>query len=551
MKKILPFLFLFTITLIAFSYQTQASQSNYLPGGKNYIDYENFSFQEGANVFSTGQPILVKPETDYVFWFSERLMSPLFEMYFSFYNNDNEVNSGMITEQEMDYLDLGDGGAHYFTFRTGESINYFWFEIFESEVTDSSKLIGMEIQLEEGTSPSTYEEYIAGSMIDTSSPYFQTSGTIISYVDQPITVAEIQSSLIAYDKIDGDVSSNITVISDGYSDFMNQIGSYEIVFSVTDLSENETLTTVTVEVVDVLAPIFGELSSIEAVYPNVYTLEDIKGMLTANDNYDGDISSQIVMVTDNYTANASLVGEYEMSFKVADSSGNESLHYLTVSVVDDEAPLITGQESIHIGYNMVYSESDILSSMSVIDNYDDSLELIIESNNYKNNSEMIGQYNVVLSVTDSSGNTSQKTLVIHVIDQVGPLVYLDKSVIQVYSDTVLQLPDFLHLLTKTKELDGTKNYIYSTRYDNYTKHSKKAGIYSIGLTFEDEQGNILNKDFQVKVIDRGIDGIYFGQDNVEESFIKKYEDYFIYGGIGTAFIGSQILWFVITRKKKM
>ncbi len=548
MKKILLLMGLIILVFIGFTQSASASGSNYLPGGKNYISKENLEFHSG-NTLESINPILLKPETDYVFSFSVILTSPFLEVFYTFYENNNILDELSITESSMTTISIGDEHLLYFTFRTDELTNYISFQFSEPNMTISDPL--PDIQLEEGTVPSAYEEYIPGSMIDTTSPYFQSSGKIISYVDQPITLLEIQNSLVAHDTIDGDVSASITMINDGYSEFMNAIGTYTISFSVSDNSGNTTTTDILVEVVDVLSPVFSNLTEIEAVYPNVYTVENIIGMLSASDNYDGDISNNIVMVNDSYSLNASVVGDYTMSFSVTDSSGNEATHDLLVHVVDQEAPIITGESTIHIGYNLYYSEDDLLSMLSVTDNYDSHLEIIIENNGYKNNHNIIGEYNIIFSSTDSSGNTSEKTLTMHVVDEIGPVVYLDQSIIQVYSNTVLQLPDFAHLLTKTNELNPEKDYLITVRYDSYTSHSDKPGTYHMRLSFKDNSGDVLDKDFEIKVIEKGIDSIYFGKEEIEINFFAKYQNILIYSGIGSVFIGTQIAWFLITRKKKI
>jgi len=550
MKKSLFYLLLTSFILVGFIKITYASSNHHLPGGKNYIDNENLTYLIEESSMNNINPILVKPETDYVFSINRDNQTENLEVYVQCYNNDQAESMLMPLKAEML---VEDELVFYYHFKTSENCNYISFELidFAYQGSDPGTDSNLKVQLEEGLEPTAYEPYIQGTIIDTTSPYFQSSGTIISYVDQPISLAEIQNSLSAYDTIDGDVTSNITLVSENYSASMDQIGTYELLFSVSDASDNSSQVTVTVEVVDVLAPVFSDLSEITSVYPNVYTVEAIIEMLSASDNYDGDISSSITMIEDNYSANASQVGTYSMTFGVVDSSNNEATHILDIHVVDEEAPLISGQESITIGYNQYYEESQILSNLSVTDNYDETIPIIIESNAYKDYSDVIGQYEVLFSATDSSGNRTEKIVTMHVVDEIGPMIYLDSSVIQVYSDTVLQLPDFAHLLTKTNELDPQVDYRIIVRYDSYTKHASKPGTYHMKLTFKDNKEQVIDKDFEIKVIDKQVNDIVFGQKIVQPSFYEKYKEYFIYGGLGTAFITSQIVWFFVYRKKNM
>jgi hypothetical protein len=240
-----------------------------------------------------------------------------------------------------------------------------------------------------------------------------------------------------------------------------------------------------------------------------------------------------------------------MQLSVMDSSGNKVYHDVEIAVVDEDAPLITGESSIHVGYNHYISESDILSGLGVTDNYDQNIALTVNSNSYKDNSDQIGEYSMVVSATDSSGNRTNKTISIHVVDSIGPMIYFDLSVIQVYSDQVMSLPDFAKLLTKTRELDSGKDYMITVKYDSYTKHAKIPGTYHLKLLFEDEFGESVDKDLEINVIDQVADGIYISEEVIEKSFFGDKSNLIIIGGSGLALIASNLVWFFIHKKRIM
>jgi hypothetical protein len=508
MKKNILLVFLSLIVVTIFTVQVSAYSPHYLPGGKNYISSDNIIKID--ETISTINPFLVKPYTDYTFsvyrdYFDGRPF--LGSIYF--YDNEDYLS-------EINYDDLtmiSEGFYMYLTFKTPAEANYLAFEFRDNgSFVSGTELIN--VQLEEGTVMTAYEPYIQGAIIDTSSPYFIGSGTIISYFDQPITVAEIQNSLTAYDDIDGDLTSRIVIKSDNYSANMQTLGSYTVVFEVADNSANTTEITINIEVVDVLAPVFSEVGVIQAVYPNVYTPEDIRLMMTASDNYDGDVSASITLVNDNYSLNANVVGTYTMEFTVTDSSGNSVNRIQEIQVIDNEGPVISGTDNISVGYDQTLTVSLVKAGLSAIDNYDESsaLEIILESNDYTENKNTLGIYSMKFSVTDSSGNKTTKTLTINVIDAVGPMVYLNSSIIQVYSDTVLSLPDFAKLLVKTNELDKEQDYFITIRYDSYSNFSTKPGTYHMYLDFMDGYGNTISKDFQINVIDKSFDFLYIHED---------------------------------------
>jgi hypothetical protein len=532
----LSFLSIFIITVSAYS-------PHYLPGGKNYISSDNVV--KVGDIVNSINPFLVKSYTDYTFSVSRDYVDGApFNLNVYFYDNDGYISDESTDDFSMTFDNTLN--VYYFTFTTPAECNYLEFDFNDNgSYVSGSELI--DVQLEEGLIATVYEPYIQGDIMDTSSPYFIGSNSIISYYDQPITVVEIQSSLSAYDDIDGDLSANITVVQDNYTANIGTLGTYSVIFSVTDNSMNSTEMTVNVQLVDVLAPVFSNVSTITAVYPNTYTVQDIIAMLSASDNYDADVSHLITLVEDNYTVNSNIVGTYQMDFQVTDSSGNISYYTQAISVVDVEGPVISGNETISIGYNHQLTPTIVMEGLGVIDNYDDQLTLniVLESDNYSINYNKLGQYSMQFSVTDSSGNKTYKTINITVVDEIGPVVYFDSSIIQVYSDTVLSLPDFAQLLVKTNELNQGEDYYITIKYDNYTNHAQNPGTYHLSLDFEDSKGDVLTKEFQIRVLDRGYDYI-FVQDHIEDKDQSSFwQQNMLYAIGGLSFITASSLGIII------
>ena len=537
MKKIVLGTILLLSALSIFIIRVNAYSPDYLPGGKNYISSDNIIKVD--EIISTMNPFLVIPYTEYTFSVStDYVDGRAFIGSISFYDNDSYLSELSFDDSMMDFDNEFFSASLTFTVPT--EANYLSFEFRDNgSYVSGTELIG--VQLEEGNVMTAYEPYIQGSIIDTSSPYFIGSGTIISYFDQPITVSEIQSSLSAYDDIDGDLTANIIVYEDNYSTNMSVLGTYQVIFQVSDNSNNSTQITINVEVVDVLPPVFSVIGAVTAVYPNIYTVAEIISMLSASDNYDGDISSSINLVEDNYTLNASNTGSYQMDFMVSDSSGNIAYYTQDIIVVDNQGPVISGIDQINIGYNQILSVDSVKSNLNVVDNYDDSsiLNIVLDSDNYTINRSQLGVYTMQFSVTDSSGNKTTKIVTINVIDAIGPMVYLDSSIIQVYSNTVLALPDFAKLLVKTNELDKTQDYLISIRYDSYSKFANVPGTYHMYLDFEDGYGKITSKDFQIRVIDKSYDDVYIHEDVIDlPSTTLKPGLIFAISGAGLATLGS-------------
>lgn len=549
-KKLILTSFLMGVIILFSFISVNAYSPHYLPGGKNYLTADNF-FEEDTD-YLTKDPFLVKSYTDYVLTVPlEYVMEPISPIHIRQYDGESPVYSEMIYEEDMTYFNDGENSWLYYPFKTTASTNYMALS-FDNTYGYFTILGFTNFQLEEGVVFSGYEEYIDGTLIDTTAPYFQTANTIISYFDDPITASEIKSSLQAYDDIDGDLSSSIVIVEDNYTSNMSLLGSYNIVFEVSDSCQNTTQISVNVEVVDVLAPIFTALDTIQAVYPNVYTSQDILNLLSASDNYDGDISNNIILTSDNYTLNSNITGTYQMEFEVSDSSGNKTTYIQQIEVVDNEGPIISGISSVVIGYDTTMTLESIGENLTYTDNYDlaDDLILAVDIDDYSNNLNIIGNYQIIFSVTDSSGNKTIKEVIVEVVDQIGPVVYFNESVIQTYTDTVMALPDFVQLLKATNEIDRHKDYYLTVKYDSYTKNAMNPGTYHLSLDLVDNFGCEITKDFEIKVIEKPYDYVEVGLEKSENSVFKEYKEYFV-GGIGASvLLISNVVWLIIFKKKK-
>lgn len=556
MKKIFLMLFLlFALFPQAMILSAEEYSPHYLPGGRNYLSTDNFSYYD--NILISDSAFAVKPFTTYTLSFPRSYYDPgEISGIITFFENEDELESLPYDSSDMFVYS---SEPHYgkITFQTPATANYLSLTLFDNNDYLKRNNVS-EIILEEGSSFTSFEPFIIGNTIDINGPYFMGTGTIIVNVDNPYTINEITSTLSAYDAIEGDVSSRIQIINDGYSAHKNTIGEYDINYSVSDLSGNETTFTMMVKVVDITKPIITGITSIVLSYPNVTTIEAIKANLSASDNVDGDISNTIELVEENYLPNQLKLGIYELIFKVTDSSNNVNYISVEVEVVDEKSPIFTGPSSFVIGYNQTLTIADIIASQSVLDDYDLDLthQIQIKTDLYTPNIKKIGSYPIVLKVTDSSGNTTEKTISVQVTDGIGPVVYLDTSIIMVYNDTILGLSDFTQILINSGELDANTDYFVHVVFDSYTSRSTERGVYHIALEYKTEQDVLkLSKTLEIVVKDKSVDyhhqlpDIDLKDESDEQKFIIKYWQYFAIGGLFLLTLISNIVWVLLYRKR--
>ena len=557
MKRYCLLMILLVGLLGGFLTKVYAYSPHFLPGGENYLSQDNF--QTVGEYYVTINPFLVKPDCEYLLTIPRAYME----------NEDPETMVEFYLNQDYeDCLEFtpGDYTFHetynvaYLTFVTPSQCNYLTlsflegssFFLYEEGPEEDLKLTG--IMLEEGSIFDGYETYVPGTIIDTDAPYFQSAGTIVSYVDDPISVQEIQSALKAVDAIDGDVSQNITLVSDDYTAYQNILGNYTVSFSVADASNNQNELTVNVTVVDVVKPVFSPIGIVKAVFPNTFTDQDLLGMMQASDNYDGSISQAIVIETNHYSASSQIVGQYEVLFSVTDSSDNQAAYTMTIQVVDEEAPVLSGIETILIGYDQLVTPDEVRSQLSVIDNYDSVFPPAIElvSDTYTTSHSTLGFYQMVFESCDSSDNRSTKTVFIQVVDQIAPVVYYDLAVIQVYQDRVLTLQEITTLLTYSKEIAPNENYQVHVDYDSYSPHAGTPGVYHLSLRFEDKEGKLFQKELEIQVAEKDetwIETPDITPQPASPGFFQTNSP-MIFWAMGALLAGSNGLWWMILKKRK-
>ena len=118
-------------------------------------------------------------------------------------------------------------------------------------------------------------------------------------------------------------------------------------------------------VTDTTAPVITLVGDTQITVEVGSTYTDLGA--TASDNYDGDISADIVIGGES--VDTSTVGQYTVTYNVSDSSGNDATEVTrTVNVTDTTAPVITlvGDTQITVEVGSTYTDLGATAS----DNYD-------------------------------------------------------------------------------------------------------------------------------------------------------------------------------------
>tara|TARA_R110002049_G_scaffold272291_1_gene449775 strand:- start:7112 stop:13801 length:6690 start_codon:yes stop_codon:yes gene_type:complete len=217
------------------------------------------------------------------------------------------------------------------------------------------------------------------NVVDTTEPVITLNGSNPQTIELGDGYAELGAT--------ADDGSTVTIDA---SNFVDAVGSYLIIYGVTDTSGNNAdQVTRTVNVVDMTKPVI----TLNGVTPQTIELGDGYVELGAT----ADDGSTVTIVTSNFV---DAVGSYSIIYDATDASGNDADQVTrTVNVVDTTEPVITlngaNPQTIELGDG--YTELGATA--------DDGSTVTIYTSNFV---DAVGSYSITYAATDASGNTADQ-----------------------------------------------------------------------------------------------------------------------------------------------
>ena len=313
-----------------------------------------------------------------------------------------------------------------------------------------------------------------------------TPPTVTILGDNPATV-EVGSTFSDPGATVYDQDGTSTYTTTGTVD-TNLVGTYTLTYTAVDNSGNQATATRTVSVVDTTAPVITLLGSSQVNVEVGSSYTDAGA--TATDNYDGDLTSQLVVVNN---VDVNTLGSYTVTYGVSDSSSNAaSVVTRTVNVIDQTAPTITilGDNPVTIEAGSTYNDAGATAT----DNYNNDVTADITTASTVD-SNTIGSYTVTYTVNDASGNQATAVRTVVVEDSTPPTITLigsNPASVEVgnsYSDAGA---------TATDAYDGD---ITSSITTTSNVNINTVGSYTVTYTVTDSSSNSATATRTVNVVD--------------------------------------------------
>lgn len=165
-------------------------------------------------------------------------------------------------------------------------------------------------------------------------PTLSGNATYTKSTEIPLEISDIMNDLHAEDNYDGDISNRIVVKEDLFTGNGRKVGNYNVKFSVTDYSGNESDEfIVTIEVKDITLPYFTISDTIINVseYSQMNKDQIILFMQKCG-QIDATQEPNVTFLIDEYSDNKQTPGHYKISAKVKYKNGEEKIVDLTINV---------------------------------------------------------------------------------------------------------------------------------------------------------------------------------------------------------------------------
>lgn len=384
--------------------------------------------------------------------------------------------------------------------------------------------------------------------LDQMAPVINGQTATVTNVDSPLTETQIRSYLAAWDDVDGDLTSQIVVVEDNYTSNRFTVGTWTITYAVTDSSDNTSTLVMHVVVSDVVKPTLVVAQNTYTIgYKQTFDVEQLRAQIQANsfDNYDSSVT--VVIDSNTYTTNKTVIGTYSVVYSATDTSGNKQTKTIQIAVIDNVSPVINGPSTIAKPKNSVLTESQIRAQLSAYDEISGTLtgSITLVSNDYTGKGSIIGTYIIVYSVSDTAGNVATKQVEVRVIDNTAPFWFIrDNAMIAVENTVSLTREQIVAILTQTGQLTVTATTYVTFLQDEYQGNEAIPGMYALSIRTTSNSGdeNLYNIIISVYEASGG------DTDIIIETPPTWFEQYGPWVALGIFALGTLIVIFAIATK---
>ena len=300
---------------------------------------------------------------------------------------------------------------------------------------------------------------------------------------------DYRKDVSATDIEDGDLTKEIEVVEETVK--IDEPGTYEVTYKVTDKNNQTTTKTITVTVTENKKPV---ITAEDKEVVQGRKLDELEGV-SATDEEDGPLE---VKVKDS-TVNLEEPGSYTITYEATDSYNQTSEKTITVTVLKDEAPVINAEDKT-ITQGTKFKPLDGVTAEDKEDGEIKDIEVV--TNNVKENET--GEYEVTYKVVDSFNNETKKTITVTVVENQKPVINAE--------DKTIYLNEEFDPLEDVTAIDPEDGKIKDIEVIENNVKTEEIGEYKVIYQVEDSFGNVVTKEITVTVEEKKLEereGLYY------------------------------------------
>lgn len=264
-------------------------------------------------------------------------------------------------------------------------------------------------------------ETVTFTIVDTTDPVITQSGQAQTELVSGTAEPDWTTYVTATDNYDGEIAITSAMVDDSNVD-MATVGTFDVVFTVTDANGNSATLTITMTITqnDETAPIITQNPAAELELDLDAAEPDWTTYVTATDNLDGDIAITSAMV-DASAVDMTTEGDYDVVFTVSDTAGNERTLTITVTVriPDTTAPVLSLTDDAESTFVIGSTSPDWTTFITATDDLDGTITItsaMVDATAV--NFDALGEYDVIFTVSDAAGNEATLTYTIYIVEDV-------------------------------------------------------------------------------------------------------------------------------------
>lgn len=317
--------------------------------------------------------------------------------------------------------------------------------------------------------------------------------------NEPNCTVELQWTWCTFETEQSETYLNIEITSSNINHYFDYYGLHGF-----QLEEGDSRTSYEVYIPPFMDTGVPEFSGAGAYIKSYSSYESINNIINNHiivfDEIDGDISESIIIVSDTYTTNEQVVGEYLVELSASDSSGNTAYFSLTILVKDEIDPVIIGPTNLNINISDVTNINKIITDYFVVSDEYSTVSINILVDNYTASKDNLGTYMITFEAVDEYSNTVSHVFNVTLVDIDSPTVVSNLH-IDSYLSNPLDLTSVLDTLEFTDNYDDMTNTNINVISNQFNGNESIPGTYIIIFEVSDSSGNTMSNNLVVNVID--------------------------------------------------